>query len=142
MKRYQIDTTNMIKGNRLRDLRIQRGLTAEELSRELGIGLSQVFRYEAEKTDPSSDVLIKMALFFHVSVDYLVGLARDPDPYDPASHLEDWPPATLDEVLVLDYMGKKKYLDAIQVILDAYHEWKTELKKDEFDFGDLDEFDT
>ena len=68
----------MIKGDRLRQLRTDRGLSAEALAAELNIGLSQVFRYEAEKTDPSSDVLIKIALYFKVSTDYLVGLARDP----------------------------------------------------------------
>lgn len=124
----------MIKGERLKQLRLGRGLSAEDLAKRIAVGVAQIYRYEAEKTDPSSDVLIKLALFFKVSTDYLVGLARDPDPSDPAPYLEyDWPPATTDEIFLLECFRQHKYLEAIKIILEAHAEWHNNL------FSDLDD---
>lgn len=64
----------MINGKRLKALRKREKISAVKLAELLGIGRQQVVRYEAEQTDPSSASLIKLALFFNVSVDYLLGL--------------------------------------------------------------------
>lgn len=64
----------MINGKRLKALRNREKISAEKLAEMLGVGRQQIVRYEAEQTDPSSASLIKLALFFNVSVDYLLGL--------------------------------------------------------------------
>jgi transcriptional regulator with XRE-family HTH domain len=115
----------MIKGDRLKELRLERGLSREDLAKVINVGSAQIYRYEAEKTDPSSDVLVKFALYFKVSTEYLVGLAIDRHPPEPAAYADyDWPPATTDELFLLEHFRKHDYLEAMEIILNAHAEWK------------------
>lgn len=68
-----------MRSDRLRALRELAGLTQEDLANALGISEPQIYRYEKNINDPSGDVLIRMARFFHVSSDYLLGLTDDQD---------------------------------------------------------------
>lgn len=70
----------MLRGDRLKRLRNQHELTHEEIAEALGVSVSQIWRYEAEKVDPSTEVLSRMAKLFHVTTDYLVGLTDDATP--------------------------------------------------------------
>lgn len=63
--------------SRLVELRKERGLTQKDVSDNTGIHSRAIQKYEAGKT-ASSDSLIKLANFFCVSVDYLLGLSDDP----------------------------------------------------------------
>lgn len=67
----------MLKGERLRELRLQKGYTHQELADLLGVSERQITRYESGKTDPSSSVLTRAAQVLGVTTDYLVGLADD-----------------------------------------------------------------
>lgn len=62
--------------NRIRQLRKERGLSITKLAEAIGISYQSLQRYEAGKRDPSIQVLIKLADFFGVTVDYLIG--REP----------------------------------------------------------------
>ena len=62
--------------NRIRQLRKERGLSITKLAEAIGISYQSLQRYEAGKRDPNMQVLTKLADFFNVSVDYLVG--REP----------------------------------------------------------------
>lgn len=64
---------NMINGQRLKQLRKERNITAQSLADDLQIGVCAVFRYEANKTDASSTMLSKFADYFNVTTDYLLG---------------------------------------------------------------------
>lgn len=115
----------MIKGQRLKQLRWDFGISAEQLAEAVGIGVAMIYRYEAEKSDPTSDVLVRIAGYFKVSTDYLVGLARDPDPPDPAAYMDyDWPPAKTDELVLLDAVRHGKFAEAIETLLEMYYEWR------------------
>jgi len=59
--------------NRLREVRMSKGLTQEKLSEIVGVGLRNYQYYEQGKHVPSFDVLIKLADVLNVSIDYLVG---------------------------------------------------------------------
>ena len=61
-------------GRKLKTLRKQAGLTQKQLATQLGITKSVVSFYELQTRSPSPDVLAKLAMIFHVSVDYLLGL--------------------------------------------------------------------
>lgn len=61
-------------GQKLKNLRRQAGLTQQQLANQLGITKSVVSFYELQSRSPSPDVLTKLAMVFHVSVDYLLGL--------------------------------------------------------------------
>ena len=48
-----------------------------ELSRHLGYGNTAISNYESGRNEPSIDDLIKIADYFGVTVDYLVGIEED-----------------------------------------------------------------
>ena len=57
-----------------------RKVTAKELSAKLEIGKNQ-FKYWADKGNtPSGETVSKLADYFDVSVDYLIGKTDDPSP--------------------------------------------------------------
>ena len=59
---------------RLKQLRKERNLTQTDLGKVLGIVVSAYGRYELGTTEPDISNLIKLAKFYNVSIDYLVGL--------------------------------------------------------------------
>lgn len=65
-------------GERLYDLRVEAGLSQEQLGKILSIGKHSISSYENDKNEPSDAIKIKIARYFHVSVDYLVGLTDNP----------------------------------------------------------------
>lgn len=58
---------------RLRELRKQNDLTTTELGKILGCSNQSITHYEHGERKPDPEMLIKIADFFGVSVDYLLG---------------------------------------------------------------------
>ena len=67
-------------GERLIDLRKDMGLTQKELSEQLFINYRTYSGYERNETEASDDFKIKLAQFYNVSVDYLLGICDHPHP--------------------------------------------------------------
>lgn len=64
----------MIKlSERLRLLREERNLSQKGLVREMGLALNTYVRYERGEREPAASVLVRMADFYGVTIDYLVG---------------------------------------------------------------------
>ena len=62
---------------RLKDLRVERNLTLEQLSAETGISKSALGKYEADDfKDISPFSMVELAKFYGVSTDYLLGLTE------------------------------------------------------------------
>ncbi len=61
---------------RLRSLRRERGYTQTQLCEALALEHLTISRYEAGKLQPSTDVLCKIADYFNVSIDNLVGRTK------------------------------------------------------------------
>ena len=62
---------------RLKDLRVERGLTLEQLAEQTGLSKSALGSYEADDfKDISHYALIKLARFYGVTADYLLGLTE------------------------------------------------------------------
>lgn len=68
-------------GERLLELRKNAELTQDELAAILKINKHSISSYEREKSEPPDAIKIEMAKFFHVSVDYLLGITDNPNPY-------------------------------------------------------------
>ncbi len=64
-------------GIKLKELRLNAGLTQQQLATQLGITKSVVSYYELQERYPSPEVLIKIASVFHVSTDYLLGIEKN-----------------------------------------------------------------
>lgn len=58
---------------RLKEIRKSSSFTQKELSVALGISLTAYQYYEAGKTEPNIENLIKLANLFGVTLDYLMG---------------------------------------------------------------------
>lgn len=59
--------------NKLKDLRQQNNKSAEVLSNLLNISVQAYYKYEKGINEPNLDNLIKLADFYHVTIDELVG---------------------------------------------------------------------
>ncbi len=64
-------------GERLRTLRTERRITQTDMAKQVGITKVMISSYELEQRQPSYEVLIKLAVFFGVSTDYLLGNERE-----------------------------------------------------------------
>lgn len=62
--------------NRIRDLREDMDLRQSDLAQATGIDQRTISNYETGKTAPDAYALIKLADFFNVSIDYLVGRTK------------------------------------------------------------------
>lgn len=59
--------------NRIKDLREDRDLRQTDVAEATGIDQRTLSNYETGKTNPDSFALIRLADFFDVSIDYLLG---------------------------------------------------------------------
>ena len=59
---------------RIRDLRNDRDLTQKQVAEILGMSQTGYSKYETGENDIPTHVLIALAKFYDVSVDYLLGL--------------------------------------------------------------------
>ena len=66
---------------RLKDLRVERGLTLEQLAEQTHLSKSALGSYEADEyKDISHYALIELAKFYEVTVDYLLGRSQKKSP--------------------------------------------------------------
>ena len=63
-------------GNKLKELRLQAGLTQKQLADLIGVTKSVISFYERQERTPSPDVLKKLAAVFHVSTDFLLDIDK------------------------------------------------------------------
>lgn len=64
-------------GERIKFLRLQRGMTQANLATVLGVTKTMISAYETGTRKPSNDNLMEIALFFDVSMDWLFGHTED-----------------------------------------------------------------
>lgn len=60
-------------GIKLKELRIEKGLSQRRLGEIFGVCNQSVSFWETGSREPDIDTLIRLADFFDVSVDYLIG---------------------------------------------------------------------
>lgn len=59
---------------RLKELRIEKGLSIQALSKATKIGVASIWRWENQQADIKGSQLVALAKFFEVTIDYLMGL--------------------------------------------------------------------
>ncbi len=65
-------------GERLKKEREMRGISQQELANRLNLSQSSVAYYEKDRKQPSQNTLTKIADFFDLDVDYLLGRTEKP----------------------------------------------------------------
>ena len=58
---------------RLLELRSERGISQAKLAKELGVSFSVVCYWETDRSEPTAPNIVKIADYFNVSADYLLG---------------------------------------------------------------------
>ncbi len=99
-----------LRGDRLRQLRQSRGFTQEALAEKLNLGIRQIHRYERGLSDPSGNIVAKIATELEVTTDYLLGLSDLPNCQSSESDL------TAQEQLLLTAYRHKEIGLLVQII--------------------------
>lgn len=58
---------------RMKELRMERNLSQGSIAADLAIGIATYCRYEQGKREPTASVLCRMADYYDVTTDYLLG---------------------------------------------------------------------
>ena len=61
-------------GEKLKELRIEQGLTQKQLAEQIGSAQSAIYYWESNKQEPTKKKKKKLCQYFNVSADYLLGL--------------------------------------------------------------------
>ena len=97
---------------RLRQTRIESGMSQKQLSEKLFVSQQSVAKWEMDKSTPNPDMLSKLSEIFGVSVDYLLGNTDEPRTLD--QQLEGIDFALFGEVHELSDEEKQDILDYIR----------------------------
>ncbi len=64
---------------RLRDLREDRDMTQKQVANIIGMSQTGYSKYETGENDLPTAVLIKLAAYYGVSIDYILGVTDNPN---------------------------------------------------------------
>lgn len=115
-------------GNKIKELRLARAWTQEELAKRAGLIQNQLSNYERGKIDPTPSILKKIARALGVDPNILTQ-----NPETPSVFVEKQEPELTDEYMnhvfdetlpLLDQKTRKFLLDFLQLL-----KWKMEIKK-------------
>lgn len=107
-------------GDILKELRLKRQLTSEQLCERLGIKGGSYRNYERNDRKPDYDTLVKLADYYGVSTDYILGRpnAKAPkDPFDEIETVDEMEKDLIKEWLNLDEKSRKSFLDVLRKIV-------------------------
>jgi transcriptional regulator with XRE-family HTH domain len=71
------EVISMDIGKKIKTLRLSKPLTQNELANILGVSKSTMSNYERNISTPDPDILLKLATYFDVTVDYLFNEKQD-----------------------------------------------------------------
>lgn len=68
-----------MEGNRIQELKEQKGISSQKLSDMLGVLRTTLYNYESDKTSIPSNILEKLSKIFNVSIEYILCLDNNID---------------------------------------------------------------
>ena len=103
-------------GERLQELRKDRGVSQAEVAELLGVTHYTISSYECNRSDPDDNLKIILAKYFDVSLDYLLGLIDEPYSFNRDSNTVIIPDNfnENDKQKINDFIGYIKYKKAVQ----------------------------
>ena len=127
----------MLLKDRLKELRIGKGLLQKDIAKLLSITTSAYGYYEQGKRVPDSDTIKKLAEFYNVSLDYLIGNSDIKESADKIIEKEtlNIPKEYTDKYKVTS-RDKKQYLEEMKKANEAFFmndEFNEEAKKEMLD---------
>lgn len=76
-------------GQRLKELRLEKRLTQADIGKMLNVSNVSVSGYESGTREPDSSSIAKLADFYEVSTDYLMGVTNNRQPQSKTIDLSD-----------------------------------------------------
>lgn len=102
----------------IRALANAKGLSLTNLEIALGLGNGTISRWN--KSSPNSDKLVKVADFFHVSTDYLLGRTEEKPADQTVNGASEERQALIDLVMACPEERAKDLLTAMQLFLQSW----------------------
>ncbi|BBH19696.1 HTH-type transcriptional regulator Xre [Paenibacillus baekrokdamisoli] len=96
----------MTMGDRLRELRLRKSLSQEDVAKQIGITRSAYSHYEINNRQPVYETLKKLAVLFQVSLDYIIG-GEPSKPETPVT------PEAIEIIRILNSMDQDKRKQSI-----------------------------
>ena len=72
----RIHRTDLIFSQQFEKAMIKRNISPTELARKSGVQRSQIYRYLAAETAPTTNNIRRLSIALNVTTDYLLGLAK------------------------------------------------------------------
>ncbi|MGB9780652.1 helix-turn-helix domain-containing protein [Caldanaerobacter sp.] len=96
--------------NRIKDLRAEKGISQNELAKALGLTQQAISAYENGLREPDLETLQKIADFFNVSIDYLLGRSDIRNPTDEITE------AVEDDPELLEFWNELKQREDLKLL--------------------------
>ncbi|QWT54864.1 helix-turn-helix domain-containing protein [Christensenella sp. MSJ-20] len=110
--------------NRIKKIRLENGVSQKVIAAYLDVPVTTYASYEQGKSQPSSERLIKLADYFNVSVDYLLGRTPYKRPTDDPSLVWGYVTPTGRELTPEEQEEAKKFIDMMVRAHDAENQDK------------------
>ncbi|VIF92291.1 transcriptional regulator [Clostridioides difficile] len=120
-------------GERLKELRLKSKLKQSELGEKIGVSASTIGMYEQGRRFADQSTLIKLAEYFNVTTDYLLGFAKTS--YSVNANIPEISSIVCEDTSIYDILDKKKEINSLEDInkflesTDYNNEVKEVLKK-------------
>lgn len=126
---------------RLKNLREKEKITREHLAKALDITYSALSKYETGKREPDFDLLQKLATYFNVTTDYLLGVSKYKEPVHREAGISDndynklssYQKEVIDFFVTREQLSFKNQpeniLDALEQFEVFYEVWKKQQDK-------------
>ena len=106
---------------RLKALRKSKGITQEQLATIIGVERSSIGKYEGKShIVPSDDVKYRIAEYFGVTVDYLLGRSDSPTAPISETDLSDIEQKLIEDFRALNKQGKEYILQTMAMAVTIY----------------------
>jgi len=112
----------MILPEMIAELRKDKGLLQKELAQFLGVSIGTISNYETGVHNPEIETLIKLADYFNVSVDYMLGRIKFRAGLDMlnrpvvAEHKQLTAGELLNDILALSVDGRKALIEYLELL--------------------------
>lgn len=103
-------------GERLKEQRIHKKLRQEDVAAKIGIARTTYAMYEQNKREPDNETLQKLADFFDVRIDYLLGRVDDPFSFDKRENQDELTTIMYHKWDQLDERRRKQALKLIEIL--------------------------
>lgn len=99
------------QGDILRELRLEKDITQEDLGKALNVSKQTVNNRENNRRKCDSDTLFKLAKFFDVTVDYLLGINENKKP------IEDLTEKQKQALRLADQLSDEEFDNIIRLVI-------------------------